>query len=60
MIAELSSWMDPIINYLLIGTTPKDGGVAQKHEFRVTRHAIFQGTLYCKSYLSPQLKYIAS
>ena len=54
----VSSWMDPIWDYLLNGTLPSDLKGASKLRARLARFALLRGTFYKRGFSAPVLKCI--
>ena len=57
-VMTVSSWMDPIWDYLLTGTLPSDPNEATKLRARSTRFDLLWGTLYKRGFSAPLLKCI--
>ena len=53
-----SSWMDPILDYLLNGTLPSNRNEASKLRARSARFVLLRGTLYKRGFSAPLLKCI--
>ena len=51
-----SSWMDPIMGYLMNGTLPEDKNESKKVRYRATRYVIMDNQLYKRGYSFPLLK----
>ncbi|KAH9658287.1 Ribonuclease H [Citrus sinensis] len=51
-----SSWMDPIMGYLMNGTLPEDKNESKKVRYRATRYVIMDNQLYKRGYSLPLLK----
>ncbi|XP_071914122.1 uncharacterized protein [Coffea arabica] len=58
VIQVVSSWMDPIIQYLAHGGLPQSREEARKVLLKSQKYELKQGVLYRKSYLQPWLKCI--
>ncbi|XP_071927641.1 uncharacterized protein [Coffea arabica] len=56
VIQVVSSWMDPVIQYLAQGELPPDRTEARKILLKSQRYVLTQGILYRKSYLQPWLR----
>ena len=50
-----TSWMDPIVDYLINGKEPEDKNQARKLRIKAARYTLLEGKLYKKSFSGPLL-----
>lgn len=59
LVQDKSTWMTPIIDYLLNGTLPEDKNEARRLMYQLPRYTMLDNKLYRRGFLMPLLKCVA-